>query len=230
MMIIKLISKLVHTINARRLVTYAAAGLLSIVLWTMYENRSTIFVALLPPTTSVNTVGLTFSVSKESENVMKETVLADSSIIGIAVSSADLRLNESRWLFFTGDNATLVGVNTASRRINDSRLPLFSSLEENNVEIIKLINGQFSCVKFKNTMLFSLYPQLENVVRTVCRVSIPSYYGYFSGYVSVYFSEELNEEKKRKYELAFNSLATTIYFRDVIPTQKKIDTSTPIRP
>lgn len=220
-MIAGFITKLVKTITFRRLLTYTLAAFISIVLYTLYENRSAIFVSLTTKTVT-NPVGLTFTVSKDTEKALKDLVDATPEIIGMAVFSADLRLNESRPLFYYSDNNTLKASQLEIMQTGDLRLPLFSSLEENNAEVIKLINGQFSCMPFSATMLSKINPELNGVIHTVCRVSIPSYYGYFSGYVSVYFSENISTARQEQYKSTLEGLTTTVYFRDVIPTQKKI--------
>jgi hypothetical protein len=216
---LNLIKKLVSTITFGKVALWVIAILLSGVSFTVYENRNRIF-ANITESVVTNQVGLTFVTSQETEAMIKTQVLADRAIIGIVVMSADLRLNEAKSIYFFGDDPILIQVDAESKKASNNRLPLFANLDDSNADMIKLINGQFTCTKFSDTLLSRIYPELNSSVKMMCRASIPSYYGYFSGFVGVFLGENLSPEKLAQLKVITDKIATEIYFRDVIPTQK----------
>lgn len=218
-MVTGFISKLVRTITLSKVVIWSLTALLCISLYTVYENRSKLLGWFAAPEIT-NMVGITFSVGPETQQRLGDLINKNDNMIGASVMSADLRLNEARTMFFVGDDASLAEVGERSRQADSNRLPLFTSIDENNAEIIKLINGQFTCTTFDKTLEAKIYPQLKQTVKSVCRSSIPSYYGYFSGYLQIYLNEEPNNEKQLQMKLIVEKLANDIYFKDVLPTQR----------
>ncbi len=224
-MIMGFISKLVRTITLSKVLIWSLTALLCISLYTVYENRSKLVAWFTAPELS-NMVGITFTVGPDTQTRLIELVNKNSNIMGVAVMSADLRLNEARSMYFFAGDPVLTELVDRSNQMDSNRLPLFTSIDENNIEIIKLINGQFSCIAFNQTLEAKIYPQLAKSVRSVCRSSIPSYYGYFSGYLQIYLREEPNSEKQLQLKLIVEKLANDIYFKDVLPTQRPEKTNT----
>ncbi len=218
-MITGFISKLVRTITLNRVVIWSLTALLCISLYTVYENRNRLLGWVATPDTT-SSVGIVFTIGAETQQRLEELTLRNDNIIGVAVMSADLRLNEARFMFFSGDSPSLAEISERAKQTDSNRLPLFTSVDENNAEVIKLINGQFTCTSFQSTLESKIYPQLLKSVKSVCRSSIPSYYGYFSGYLQIYLSEDPNAEKQLQMKLITEKLANDIYFKDVLPTQR----------
>lgn len=218
-MITGFISKLVRTITFNKVVIWSLTALLCISLFTIYENRSKILGWFAAPEIA-NMVGIVFSVGAETQIRLTDLVHKNPTIVGASVMSADLRLNEARSMFFTSDEGTLSELGDRSNQVDSNRLPLFTSADDNNTDIIRLINGQFTCSPFSSTLEAKIYPQLSTAVKSVCRSSIPSYYGYFSGYLQIYLSETPNSEQQLQFKLIVEKLANDIYFKDVLPTQR----------
>lgn len=227
-MVTGFILKLIRIITFSKVMLWALTALLCILFFTIYENKNKLAGWLVTPDIS-NVVGVSFSVGVETQNRLSELVAKNDNIVGATVMSADLRLNEARSMFFVGDDPALAEIEQHSKHNDSNRLPLFTSVDESNAEIIKLINGQFACSTFKVSLESKIYPQLLKTVKSVCRSSIPSYYGYFSGYLQVYLNEEPNAEKQLQLKLIIEKIANDIYFKDVLPTQRSEKIST-IRP
>lgn len=213
------IAKLVRTISLNRVLVWSFTALMAIAFYTVYENRTKLLSFISSPAPT-NMVGLTFEVGKTTRDQLKNIVEGEQRIVGISVVSTDLRLNEARTLYFFGDEIVVSNVFDRTMQAGSGRLPLFTNNDESNSQIIKLINGQFTCVGFTKTLVSKIYPELGDSIKSICRSSIPSYYGYFSGYVEVYVSESPSVERELQYKLFVEKLANDIYFRDVLETQK----------
>lgn len=94
--------------------------------------------------------------------------------------------------------------------------PLFNTNEINNKRIVDLVNGEFICTPFKETLGAKIYPKAINTVTTICSVSIPPHYGKFSGYMNIYLKRvpDLTEIDMIR-QLSFE-LAGTIYVTDIL--------------
>lgn len=211
------ITKLIRTISLNRVMIWTLSSVLAILFLTIYENRTRILATFTAPEIS-NIVGLVFTVGPDTQLRIKEIVDAEPSITGIMISSADLRLNESRILSFYASDVALRRANETSMRVSSGRIPLFTNMDVSNAAIIQLINGHFACVPTTTTLLGQLYPEITASNKAACRASIPSYYGYFSGYVTFFLSEMPSNAKEAQVKLIIEKLANDIYFRDVLTT------------
>ena len=213
------VTKLVKTITLNRVMVWAFTALTLISFYTLYENRSALLSYITAPEPT-NMVGMTFTVGQLTKSEIQGITDGEPRIVGISILSTDLRLNEAKVLHFYGDNPQLTDIFARSMAVGSNRLPMFTSNDESNTQIIKLINGQFNCVAFDKTLISKIYPELKGTVKTVCRSSIPSYYGYFSGYIEAFIAETPTSELEDQYKLFIEKLANDVYFRDVIETQR----------
>lgn len=218
-MFIGFITKLVRTITLSKIVIWALTAFLSISFLTLYENRSKLLSHFTAPKMS-NVVGVVFEVGQQSQDAISAAVLNDDRVLGISVMSADIRLNEAQVIHFFADDVTVSQPGEAVRRGGSNRLPLFTGDQQNDSEVIKLINGGFSCGQFDQTLLSKIYPELKKPVKAVCLASIPAYYGYFSGYIVVFLSEVPVPERQLQLKLITEKLANDIYFKDVLSGQR----------
>jgi hypothetical protein len=209
---ISLITKIFNTLTWRLAFLYMMTSLIGVIGYTVYEQRDHIFGQLL----AVNSqnASTTFTLSKRTELSIRDAANDLPWVVGVAVMSADLRLNEARTLFYMNR------VGKPDQFTTIKKYPIFSNQEDSNITAIQLINGEFSCVDFNKTPLKSLTPELSDTVKSVCRISIPSYYGYFSGFIIIFLNVDPDQTQQQQIKLVFSSLSTTIYFKDMLSTQR----------
>lgn len=213
------ITKLIRKITLNRVAILSFTVLSVIFFFTLYENKTELVSHFTAPS-ATNKVGETFNVSVQTQQQLKLITEGETIIAGVSILSADLRLNQSHSVFFFVNDQVLLNVLANAERSGKNVLPIFTNNHIHNAEIIKLINGTFSCVSFDTTLVSKIYPELSQSVKAICRAGIPSYYGYFSGYIEVYLTEYPKIEKSIQLEHIFEGLADDIYLRDVIPTQR----------
>lgn len=213
------ILKLVRTLTLSRVFVWAFTALTLISFYTLYENRAKLLSAIAAPSQS-SMVGLTFIIGQVTQKQLQEMVTAEPTIVGASIFSTDLRMNQAKLLYFFGDDQVLSPVLQRAVQMGSNRLPMFTGNDQTNLHTIKLINGQFACVPFDQSLVSKIYPELRGTVKAICRTSIPSYYGYFSGYIEAYMTEAPTPERELQYQLFIEKLANEIYFRDVIETQQ----------
>lgn len=119
-------------------------------------------------------------------------------------------------MYWYTESASLNLIGETIKRSTDlRRLPLFSGSDRANDNIIGLINGQFICSEFEHTVISKIYPEMNAEVKAVCSSSIPSYYGYFSGTVTLLLTAMPSLEKQQQLKLVTEKIANDIYFNDI---------------
>jgi hypothetical protein len=220
-MVLRFVTKLLHLITLKKVLLWSSTALLAAILYTTYENRQSLFDKITPEKDSgLNPINITFTVGHESRRKIEQFVRTNNEVVGFSIFTADLRLNRRTSIYFFGFED---GRETQSPTSNSpfNRLPLFSSSEENNRQIVKLINGEFHCSQYSTSLLAITNPSLNPNVKTVCRASLPPYYGNFIGFVTVFIKIEPNPEEQVRLKSIIESLATEIYFRDVLNTLRR---------
>jgi len=228
---LNLIKKIMNNVTLSRVFMWVLALTSCVLFYTLYENRIRVF-ELVSEKAITNPVGLTFSAGEITREVITRLVNSDKTIVAIGIMAVDLRLNEAKTIFVFSNNETLKRIGAESRQSGTFRVPLFTNIDDSNADVIRLINGQFTCSKFESTLRSRIYPDLKLSIKMICRSSIPSYYGYFSGFIEVYLKDVASPEQQQQLKLMADKLATDVYFRDVIPTQKseRVDGKVPFSP
>ena len=225
-MVTSFVSKLVTAITFKKVLIWALAGTIGVIGYTAYENRSDLFLATKlgkGPIAAGNPVGSTFIVGNDTKSKISEFVKNEKSIVGLTVVSVDIRMNTRNQLFFYADKAEK---NPPSLEPLTSfiRLPMFTKNDDNNRQMVKLINGEFTCAPYTSgtSLVLAASPKANPDVVTICRASLPPYYGHFSGFVSVLLNTDPDVEEQVRLKHVIEALAIEIYFRDVIPTSYRV--------
>ncbi len=66
-----------------------------------------------------------------------------------------------------------------------------------------------------------MHPELKGSIKIVCSSSIPSYYGFFSGFIQFFINEDLSLEQQAQLKITAERLSTEVYLRDVIPAKER---------
>jgi hypothetical protein len=219
------LTKLITAITFQKVLLWSLAGILVVVGYTAYEHRTELFQdATRGRGASAeigNPIGSTFVIGETTKGKIQDFVKTDKDIVGLTVISVDIRLNVRNQIYFYSDPSDPSPVTLAPlSAIN--RLPLFTKNDDNNRQMIKLINGEFTCTPYTQTMLGTIAPGVNKDVITVCRASLPPYYGHFSGYVSILLNNDPDIDEQVRLKTSLELLATEIYFRDVIPTTRRV--------
>ena len=79
----------------------------------------------------------------------------------------------------------------------------------------KLINGEFICDPFKDTIAYRFAPSADSIVATVCANGIPPIYGKFTGILSVYLKRVPTQEEIDRIRTLSRDLSLEIFERDL---------------
>lgn len=91
-----------------------------------------------------------------------------------------------------------------------SSQPLFIKDTTLNMRIIRLINHEFDCSPFTSTIASKFVPESIGIVSTVCSMSVPPSYGYFTGFITVYLSAPPSESNKDEIRVLLRQFSDNI--------------------
>lgn len=219
-MVLSLATKVVKAITISKVLIWTLAAMIAAFAFTMYEFRNDVFNAANRAPLPGNPVGHAFIVSEDTKKHLQQIVKNDDRIISVSVFSADIRLNIRKPIYTFTD--ALQSPQEELLLNNLTQFPLFTNNEENNRQVVKLINGEFYCAPYTTSPFAKAAPNLNRTAISLCRASLPPYYGYFAGFVSILLSEDPDVDRQIRLKSELESLAAEIYFKDVIPTSKKM--------
>lgn len=213
---IGLLAKIVRTISFTRVVIWLLTATIGIVGYTFFEHRNDLIDATKK--FGAERVGISFKISNQSLLKIQDLVKNNNSIVGVVVIAADLRLNLKTVVAYEGyDKNNNQIVTSDSLR----RLAFFNKSEDNNRQMVHMLNGDFFCLPFEHSQLKYVLFNTNSAATYVCSVSLPPYYGNFSGFISVLLNAgpDLNLQLDLKNRI--DILSTEIYLRDIATTYNR---------
>lgn len=151
--------------------------------------------------------------SRSTVNQLDKIVSESSVIAGMHIATVDFKSNTRSVVYGGFNNPVLTKMYAAfhERRI-DVNIPLFSEDLTNNSRIISLINGEFVCYNYRDSIAFKLAPAAaSDYVTMTCSLGIPPYYGNFAGIVTVYLRTDMTDVEKGQMRLFMQRISTLIY-------------------
>lgn len=186
-----------------------------------WENRVTIYNSLRVGARVEVEQPIVIVLSESTTRVLDESLQKTKGMIsGIQVINVDFKKNTRSTAFFISSDPILRKEleDFMARKVTDTAL--FNSSEVNNQKIINLINGEFICNEFKDTVAGKIIPRAQDTISVVCSISIPPYYGRFSGYLNLYLSKKPSPEEISIIRQIARDLSLRIYETDVDKSSK----------
>lgn len=218
--VISLAAKVISVISLKKVAVWTFAAIVVLIGFTVFQNRAKIYASITstPEIATPSTV-VVFNVSTTSRDRLKQLIDADDLISSVIVLNADLRNNRRIPIWWYSDDP-LVQKTFDGQFVNKGSIPLFTAEEKNNENIVGIINGEFACSLY-NEGNAALFPGLGSRMPTVCRASLPPYYGQFSGFLSISLNRIPTPDELIALKSTTLALATEVYFRDIVPANKR---------
>lgn len=128
--------------------------------------------------------------SSESIESIDKAVDNSHIIVAIQIILVDFQRNSRVITYSSIDNQDLKILFEDFLNRAPTELPLFNNDMINNQRLVNLVNGDFECTPYKDTLSSKLLPASANFVSSLCTGPIPPLYGRFAGIVVVYLSRE----------------------------------------
>jgi len=152
--------------------------------------------------------------SKKSIENVDNAAKKSSIIIGIQVVVVDFQKNTRTPIYTTTPDPVLASIYEQYVKTSISDAPLFTTDVVNNRHIVDLINGEFICYPFSESLVSKYAPEAGKYIHTACAVGIPPYYGRFTGSVIIYVNRQPTAEDVDQIRNLAKTLSTSIYEKD----------------
>jgi len=228
--VLSLVAKIVRVISLKNVALWSLAGVLALVGLTAFQNRTAIVSYIINGPT-VDTAPLSsFTVSAASQSRIKSLVDSDDLINAMVVLNADIRNNRRVPIHWYSDDPSAEKALDSLFSGKYGGIPLFTSDEKNNEGVVGVINGEFTCSEYTAGGNAALFPSMQSRFPYVCRTSLPPYYGQFSGYITICLNRVPSADELINLKTEALNISTEIYFRDVLPSSKKVNPTNPANP
>lgn len=147
--------------------------------------------------------GYGFNINKEdhlnsdTRDYINKAMDFNPNIVAIQIAEADLRTN-TRHIVFT--SIRKYELKTLYNNFIDGtitkKVPVFTKDQAANERIIRILNHEFVCSSYKDTISYKFVPESGKYISTVCAMSIPPHYGEFKGIVGFFLEKEPTETEK----------------------------------
>jgi hypothetical protein len=217
---VKNVTSLLKILSWQKILQAVALILIVGLAYSFWENRITVYNSLKVGARVEVEQPLVITLSPGTTRMLEESTQKMSNIVAVQVINVNFKKNSRNTAYFASGNPAVKAEfdEFQNRKITDTTL--FNSSEINNQKIINLINGEFVCNDFKDTVGAKLMPKAQDSVATVCSISIPPFYGRFSGYLNIYLSKKPTLEEISMIKQVARDLSLRIYETDVDKTSK----------
>lgn len=145
--------------------------------------------------------GSSFSLKEVVPSHIQETidsaVYRTPNIVAVQVVKVDLQKN-IRYIVYTAMKDPAVK-KIYSNFILDNitvEVPVFTKNAVQNARMLSVINHEFICYPFVDTVSYELAPKMAQYMTTVCSTTVPVESGKFVGFVAVFLAKEPTETEK----------------------------------
>lgn len=210
------VTQLLKILSWRKIIQLAVFLLVCGVAYGFWENRIVIYNTLKVGAKVESDEPMRINLSTGTLLYLNDSVVKSKDFIaGIQIINVDFKKNIRSTSHFTFGDQRLRGDYEKYQALRIAPLPLFTSVENANQKIINLINGEFTCDDFEKTVSAGTMPGAADYVSKVCAISIPPYYGRFSGYMNVYLLKNPSQAELAIIRQLSRDISLKIYENDI---------------
>lgn len=186
-----------------------------------WENRVTVYNTVKVGARVESDGPLIITLGADTQAYIDSVILkSKDTVLGIQILSVNFKKNSRSTSYFSTLDASLKTTYSKFLDTQVSPLPLFSDIETSNQRVINLINGEFIC-KDVNSMYIDSQPVRDNKsVKSICSISIPPYYGRFSGYMNILLPVNVSEVNTVFMRQLARDISNRIYESDIDKSMK----------
>ena len=210
--LLQLVQDFTDRLTVKRILLALFVGVLATFITLVFENRDVIFHSIYTHVNNMETPrGWVIS---ESSKQQLRGLIKDGSIINmVMVTEIDLQKNRR-----TAKYWELVSeLEPQVRKQAEALLPqpVFDYDANNTRQMVGVLNNEFVCSRFEETILNRHFPYMAKEVPVICRIAIPPFYGRFVGTLTVGLQAPPSKEELDAIRIEAARLAVEIYIRDV---------------
>lgn len=141
--------------------------------------------------------GLKTSVPNHVQTMIDSTAARSNIIVGVQIAKVDLQKN-IRYIAYTSIKEPAAKKAYSNFMLDNItiEIPAFTKNHIQNSRMLSMINHEFVCYPFTDTVSYELIPELGKHIKAVCAMPIPVEVGKFAGYVAVFLSREPTDTER----------------------------------
>ena len=140
-------------------------------------------------------------------NIVEKTDIIE----GIIIVDVDLQRNTRHSIFVSIKDKDIQEL--YDKFVNGSitfEVPFFTGVDVDDQRLIRVMNHEFVCGPFKDTIVYRYAPTAANRIKVVCAISIPPSYGTFKGIVGIYLKEEPSDTQKDQIRIYIKEISEDV--------------------
>lgn len=173
-----------------------------------YENRQAVYDSVGANSLSEHAPNI--KISERSSKEMTELVNRSPVILGLQVIEVDFVKNSRRTVFVNIDDQILNKAFETYFKTKLTDAPAITLIEHDNKRLVRLVNGEFVCLPYKDTIGQVLVGGGDSI-GAVCSLAVPPIYGKFRGYITAFLSKTATISEQQQIKIALQNLSMNIY-------------------
>lgn len=199
---------LIKSLSWTKVAELAVLIVLLIAALTFYENRQAVYDTI--GASSLMDHSAAIVVTEKTKSELENMIDRSKIILGVHVAEVSFIKNTRHTAYLHIDDPILKKAFEAYFKSKMSDAPALTALEGDNTRLVRLVNNEFVCVPYKDTIGYTLVGGGDNV-GMACSVAIPPYYGKFRGYITAFVSKEISTTELSQVRIVLQVMAMNIY-------------------
>ena len=174
----------------KRLIISIIAGAFAISMFTLYENRQTLFdQAKTGLNSTVDDLELK-APGKVGQALIQEFMKKHPEVLMLSLLDAN-PLSNQRIVVYRAFNSAQLEAEVLSQTLKVPTAgdgPLFTNDPENNKQVLAILNGEFYCSP-PTGILLTAFPEQGKLVKQQCRVPLPPSFGKATGWMTLHMRD-----------------------------------------
>ena len=210
------ISRLLRILSWKKIIQITVFVAVIVIAYGLWDNRLIIYNNLRIGIAVEVDYPVVFSLSSKTSTMIDNANYKTRYLIGgIHVVSVNFRKNTRSTVYFSATNEILKEAFISSLAIKISDSPLFTDNEFNNQNIVNLINNEFDCNEMKDVNINKALAKSVSATPYVCSISVPPYYGRFTGFMTIYLVKKPTSEDIAIVKQIARDLSLLIFEQDI---------------
>lgn len=206
------IQKFLTTLTWKKIAQVSIFTIILATSWTVFQAREYLYGYFISPKLPISSAVVVRPLN--SAHYLEDAVVKSELIVGVQVVITDFQTNSRYAIFTFADNPEMAKIYQKFASEGLVQFPIFNNDLINNQRMVELINGDFTCAKWSETVGSKVIPDAGKYLDTQCSIGISPSYGKFVGYINIYTNRPPTPEEVDLLRTLIKNLAKTVYEND----------------
>lgn len=201
-------------LTVSRIALVFVASIFATAAMVLYENRTSLIEIAANYLEGGNRAEADWQVSQETKIDLVKFVKNQELVNFALVTQIDLKKNRRspRFWYLESDKAEAVSKKAAILVPQ----PVFDDDGKNTSQILAVLNTDFLCTPYGDTIFARHFPELKEEMPVICRMSIPPIFGQFTGILTIGMKRVPTKDEVAAIRQLAAEMSTKIYMKDIV--------------